>query len=215
MPLKPLRDYLSRYGGIGDWHLQAFRVINNSFSPEKVLYPGSWIHLTPSLVFPRVVYVDLSLNMQRTLSSPDLLHYIEDHAEYQGKPKIKFYQSNYRSNFGEEKASFDLLISLSSGLVSQACAQYLKKGAVLFANNEHYDACMAYADPRLKPIGVFKTAGKYIESEESIQSYFITTKGEPISLEMVDENTKRPPSKAIYKLKRKALFYTFQKIYER
>ena len=61
-------------------------------------------------------------------------------------------------------------------------------GGVLFTNNEHYDASMAYADPDFKLIGVFKTAGKYVESEKSIKSYFITTKGQPITLDMVNEN---------------------------
>ena len=84
-------------------------------------------------------------------------------------------------------------------------------GAVLFASNEHHDASMAYADPRFKLIGVFKTAGKYIESEKNIHSFFITTKGEPITLEMVNENTKRSPSKARHKLKKKAPFYIFQR----
>jgi hypothetical protein len=84
-------------------------------------------------------------------------------------------------------------------------------GGMLFANNEHHDASMAYADRRFKLIGVFKTAGKYVESEESIHSYFITARGEPITLEMVNEDIERPPSKARYKLKKKALFYLFQR----
>ena len=211
MTSKFLSDYLSRYGGTNDWHLQAFRVVNDRFSPRKVLYPGSWIHLTPSLVFSYDVYVDLSSKMHRALSDSDLLQYIQDHAEYQDKPRIEFHQSDYKNSFGEEKASFDLLISLSSDLVSQACGPYLRKGGVLFANNEHYDASMAYADTKLRLIGVFRTAGKYIESKESIHSYFITTKGDPITLEMVNENMRRSPSKARYRLKKKALFYTFQR----
>jgi len=212
MPSKFLSDYLSRYGGVHDWHLQAFQLINDKFSPRKVLYPGSWIHLTPSLVFPNVVYVDSFSNMEKAFNDSDLLHYIEKHSSSQNKPKIKFHQADYKVNFGEE-ANFDLLISLSSGLVSQACGSYLKKrGGVLFTNNEHYDASMAYVDPRFKLVGVFKTAGNYIESEESIHSYFITTKGGPITLEMVNENVERPPSKAKYKLKKKAVFYQFQRI---
>lgn len=211
MPSRFLRDYLSRYGGVNDLHVQAFQLINDKFSPRKVLYPGSWIHLTPSLVFPNIVYVDSFSNMEKAFNDSNLLHYIEKHSSSQNKPKIKFHQADYKGNFGEEKAGFDLLISLSSGLVSQACKPYLKKGGVLFTNNEHYDASMAYTDLRFKLIGVFKTAMNYIESEENIQSYFITTKGQTITLEMVNDNIGRPPSKARYKLKKKALFYTFQR----
>jgi hypothetical protein len=50
---------------------------------------------------------------------------------------------------------------------------------------------MAYVDSRLKLVGVFKTARNYIESEESIHSYFITTKGKPITLEMVNEKLRK------------------------
>lgn len=212
MPPQLLNDYLLRYGGINDWHLQVFRVINNRFSPRKVLYPGSWIHLTPSLVFSYVVYVDLSPKIVRAVNDSSLLQYIEDYKEYQDKPKIKFHQADYQSNLGEEKASFDLLISLNSGLVSQACGVYLKEGGVLLANNEHYDASMAYTDSKYKLIGVFKTVGKYIESEEVIHNYLITTKGDPITLEMVNDNLKKSPSKARHKLKKKVLFYTFQRM---
>jgi len=150
--------------------------------------------------------------MEKAFNNSDLLHYIKKHSSSQNKPKIKFHQADYKGNFGEE-ADFDLLISLSSGLVSQACGSYLNERGLLFTNNKHYDASMAYVDPRFKLVGVFKTAGNYIESEESIHSYFITTKGGPITLEMVNENVERPPSKAKYKLKKKAIFYTFQRMW--
>ena len=207
MPSKFLKDYLSRYGGVHDWHLQAFRVLNNRFSPRRTLYPGSWIHLTPSLVFPYVAYIDLSPK-KITL---DLLQYIEGHAEYQGKPKIVFHQSDYKASFVEEKSSFDLLISLSSGFVSEACSSYLKKGGLLFANNEHYDASMAYVDSKFKAIGVFKNPELLIRSKKEIESYFMTTRGIPITLEMVVENSKKAPSKARHKLKKKSPLYLFQK----
>ena len=70
---------------------------------------------------------------------------------------------------------------------------------------------MAYADPRFRPVGVFKAAEKYIDPEEGIHSYFITTKGAPITLEMVNENIERSPSKARHKLKKEAPFHTFQR----
>jgi hypothetical protein len=211
MPSRFLSDYLSRYGGVRDWHLPAFQLVNDRFSPRKVLYPGSWVHLTPSLVFPYVVYVDSS-NIERAFHDPDLVRYIEKHSTHHGKPEIIFHHADYKSSFGEEKTSFDLLISLSSGLISQSCGSYLKEGGVFFTNDEHYDASLAYTNPGFKLIGVFNTAKNYIESEEIIQSYFITTKGEPISPEMVKENIQRPPSKARYRLKKKALFYTFRRL---
>ena len=211
MTLQPLENYLSNYGGINDWHLQAFLIVSKKFSPRKVLYPGSWIHVTPSLVFPHVVYVDSFSKMERVFNNSELLEYIEEHSQYQIKPKLIFHKSDYRDDFGETKASFDLLISLSSGFVSQACAPYLKKSGLLLANNEHYDASMAYVDPKFKAIGIFKTPELLIQSEKEIESYFLTTKGIPITREKVKENSERPPSKAKHKLKKKAPLYLFQK----
>jgi len=211
MPSKVLNDYLSYYG-TNDWHLPAFHLIKKEFSSKKVLYPGSWIHVTPSLVFSHVVYVDLFSKMEKIFTDSDLLKYIEKHSEYQDKPKIEFHQSDYKAQFGEDKASFDLLISLSSGFVSQACGSYLKKSGLLFVDNEHYDASMAYVDPKFHLVGVFKTVNEYIESQQSIHNFFETTKGHPITLKMVNENSQRSPSKARYKLKKKAVFYVFQRL---
>ena len=211
MPSEFLSAYISRYGGVNDWHRLAFQMVNSKFSPIKVLYPGSWIHLTPSLVFPHVVYVDSFSKMEKAFNDSDLLQYIKGHSRHQDKLRIEFHKADYRNNFGEELTSFDLLISLSSGLISQACGSYLKKGGVLFVNNEHYDASMAYVDPKFKLAGIFKTAEHYIETEEDIHSHFITTKGNPITPDMVKENLKKSPSKARHKLKKKALFYIFQR----
>ena len=211
MSTQPLEHYLSNYGGINDWHLQAFLIISKKFSPRKVLYPGSWIHVTPSLAFPHVVYVDSFSKMEKVFNNSELLEYVEKHTQYRIKPRLVFHQSDYRENFGEKIAGFDLLISLSSGFVSQVCAPYLKKGGSFLANNEHYDASMAYVDPKFKAIGVFKTPKRLIQSEKEIESYFMTTKGIPITLEMVKENSKRSPSKARHKLKKKSPLYLFQK----
>ena len=79
------------------------------------------------------------------------------------------------------------------------------------ANNEHYDASMAYDDPKFKAIGVYKTPERLIRSEKKIESDFMTTKGIPITLEMVEETSKRSPSKARHKLTKKSPRYLFQK----
>jgi hypothetical protein len=209
MPSKALRQYLSNYKGIDDPHLRAFRLLKNKYSVEKVLYPGCWIHLTPSLVFPHVVYVDLFNKMKPMLSDPELLEYIGTNSEIFGKSTIQVHQTDFRNGIDEEKASFDLLISLSSGFVSKYCASYLREKGLLFVNNEHYDATMAYVSKNFFPIGVFTFNGKLIQQTKEIEKYFLTTKDQEITLEMVMENSKKSPSKAKYKLKKKAPFYLF------
>lgn len=70
---------------------------------------------------------------------------------------------------------------------------------------------MAYVDSKFKATGAIKTSKNLILSEKEINSYFITTKGIPITLEMVKENCQRSPSKAKYKLGKKSPLYLFQK----
>jgi len=204
--------YLSTYGGVNDWYLQSFNLLREKFFSKNVLYAGSWIHITPSLVFPRVVYVDMFSKMKQFFTNPEVINYITKNATTKNKPEIVFHQSEYSKDFGEEKNSFDLLISLNSGFVSQACSAYLKKDGLLIANNEHFDATRAYVDPKFKAMGIFKKSNKLIETTNEVETYFINKQGSPITLEMVEENKKRPPSKAKFKLQKKAQLYLFQKI---
>jgi hypothetical protein len=212
MPSKTLEKYLSNYKGTNDLHLRPLKLIKNKYKIERVLYAGSWIHLTPSLVFPYVIYVDSFAEMKSMFSDSELIEYIQTNSETVGKPIIRFYQKDYRKGIKEEKESFDLLISLSSGFVSQYCKSYLKKKGLFFVNNEHYDATMAYVDPSFLLIGVFTHTGRLIEKTERIQEYFLTKRNQTITIEMVRENSENPPSKSKYKLKKKAPFYLFQKM---
>ncbi len=211
MPSKTLEKYLSNYSGINDVHLGAFRLLKEKYQVERVLYPGSWIHLTPSLVFQFVVYVDFVAGITSMFKDSELLGYIEANSEVNGKPIIKLHKADYRVGIKEDKASFDLLISLSGGFVSIYCGLFLRKMGLLFVNNEHYDACMAYVNPDFLPIGVFASNGKLIDDPQKIEEYFLTNKNQVITFEMVKANSKRAPSKAKYKLKKQARFYLFQK----
>ncbi len=211
MPSKALDKFLSNYGGISDPHLNPLKKIKENFEIKQVLYPGSWIHLTPSLIFPFVVYVDFFSKMKSMFNDPKLLQYVVTHSETKTKPKIKFHIVDYREGIPEEKETFDLLISLSGGFVSQYCGSYLKKNGLLFVNNEHYDATKAFVDEEFSPVGVFSANGKLIQQPKTIQKYFLTNKNELITSEMVLENSKKSPSKAKYKLKKKAHFYLFKR----
>jgi len=138
MPSKALEKYLTKYGGISDPHLKVLKLLKNNYEIGRVMHPGSWIHLTPSIIFPYVVYVDNFAKMESMLSDPELLGYIGTNSEIYGEAIIKVHQMDYRGEIPEEKTSFDLLISLSSGFVSQYCGSYLKKNGILFVNNEQF-----------------------------------------------------------------------------
>ena len=212
MPSKQLEKYLSNYGGINDPHLRVLKLIKNNYEIKRVMYPGSWIHLTPSLVFPYVVYVDSFSKLESMTSDPELLEYIGTNSDLYGESTLKFHQTDYRDGIDEEEGSFDLLISLSGGYVSQYCGKYLKKNGILLVNNEHYDATRAFVNKEFSPVGVFISSGKLIQQTKLIQEYFLTKKNEIITSEMVQDNSNKSPSKAKYKLKKKAPFYLFSKV---
>ena len=73
MPSKALEEYLSNYRGISDPILRILKEIKKKYAVNRVLYPGSWIHLTPSLIFNYVVYVDFFSKMESVFSDPELL----------------------------------------------------------------------------------------------------------------------------------------------
>jgi len=81
MPSKALEKYLSNYSGVDDPHLVALRLIKEKFEVYRVLYPGSWVHLTPSLLFSYVVYVDFFAEMESMFGDAELLHYIKTNSE--------------------------------------------------------------------------------------------------------------------------------------
>jgi bifunctional DNase/RNase len=55
----------------------------------------------------------------------------------------------------ERAASFDLLISLYAGFVSEACGWLLRPGGLLLANDSHGDASLAALDPGFELVGAF------------------------------------------------------------
>jgi hypothetical protein len=140
-----------------------FKALNEKYNIESALYPGSFVHITPSFLFPKVVYVDSFKKTQAFFDDEDIYKFINDNKEYKSDSSVTFHKSDYRSDFGEEEESFDLLLSQYAGFISQACKKYLKIGGVLVTNNSHGDASMAYLDPDFELIAVYdkKTNDKY------------------------------------------------------
>ncbi|XHH08359.1 MAG: hypothetical protein ACFCUE_12410 [Candidatus Bathyarchaeia archaeon] len=207
---KIFEKYMVNYKGIDDPFRNTLLVLKNNFQITRVLYPGSWIHLTPSLVFPIVVYVDSLSNIKQMLDDTQLIEYVRKHSEV-SEPCIKVHETDYRQTIDEKEESFDLILSLNSGFVSQYCSKYLKKNGLLLANNSHYDAVKAYTDKENYIVTGIFTNSSTLKAKD-LEAFFLTKKHLPITSEMVIENSKKPPSKAKYQLKKKALYYLFKKI---
>jgi hypothetical protein len=88
-------------------------------------------------------------------------------SELRGTPQpvtIAFHGVDY-AQVPEPVASFDLLISLYAGFVSQACGWLLRRGGLLLANDSHGDASMAALDPSFELVGTF-TRRDHLRTDE-------------------------------------------------
>jgi hypothetical protein len=141
-----------------------------------------------------------------------MMQYIRRHKIYPEEANLECYQEDYHAFESEPDASFDLLISLNAGFISQACKHLLKPGGLLLVNDEHYDASRANVDSDYQLLGIFAGQRHLLETgEQELSNYFRTSKGESLTLGMVEANARRPPSKMPFKLARRADVYLFQR----
>lgn len=208
-----LSAYFRSYkGGLGDFHLPVFRALKKFTSATKLLYPGCHRHITASLVFPHVLYVDNYAKIKSIFSDEKVMAFIRENKEYPMNPEIQFKCKNFESDFGAKAGSFEILMSLSAGIVSKSCGKYLKPGGYLLASDAHYDARMAYVDPRFEFVAVFDDAKSDFDgSDAAKKGHFITESGIAMTEEMVQESIDKPKAKRSFKLQKETLFYIFKK----
>ena len=133
--------------------------------------------------------------------------------DYPKPPEIWSYQQDYRTFTSEPEASFDLLISLNAGLISQACKHFLAPDGLLLVNDEHYDARRAFVDPDYLLIAVFVGENLSTETSEStLAAYFRTARGTPLTRDMVESDAHRPPSRARFKPSKSAPVYLSRRL---
>jgi hypothetical protein len=184
-----------------------FRLLKNQYDISKVVYPGSYIHISPSFIFPYVVYIDSDKNAKRFFKSDSLNEIVKDRKEYPGESTIVFHGKDYREIVEEYQLKFDLLISQYAGLISDACKPYLKPGGYLLVNNSHGDAGMASIDPDYQLIAtIHRRKGKYRLSTTSLENYFIPKKDITVTRELLRERGKG------IGYTRSATLYLFQKL---
>ncbi|MBM7614160.1 hypothetical protein [Alkaliphilus hydrothermalis] len=185
-----------------------FSEMAKQFSIKKAMYPGSYIHITPSFIIPEVIYVDTDKKALKFFKNEkEIINYIESNKIYSDRTIVRFEPKDYWMNLSVSKGYCDLLISQYAGFISQACKKYLKKGGVLLANDSHGDAAMAYVDAEFEFIGVLEYGnGKYNFSNEDLERYFTFKRDRPIDITKVKKLMKGP------RYKHTAEYYIFEKI---
>ena len=176
------KDLLSLYRQYhldrGDDRLGLFRLLAERYPLESALYPGCFVHLTPSLVFPLTTFVDSDRRAGEFFAAEAVWAYIAEYKLYPESAQVKFHPLDYREQLPEPEGRFDLLISQYAGFVSEHCTRYLKVGGLLLANNSHGDASLASLDPRYELAGVFDRRGERFSLKASnLETYLVPKSG--------------------------------------
>jgi hypothetical protein len=162
---------------------EVFTALKEKYDIESVLYPGSFVHITPSFIFPKTIYIDSDKGAISFFNEMVFLNeMVISRKKYPENPTIQFIGQNYNSPLTLVKESFDLLISHYGGIISQPCKKYLKIGGLLLANNSHADAGVTYLDDDFTLIATINCNRKNKISEENLSSYFIPKKKQNITI---------------------------------
>lgn len=165
-----------------------FKELNKQFNISKAFYPGSYVHITPSLVFSNVTYADSYKNTNKFFESASTMEYVNENKEYTEETTIRFFQQDYNKPFKNLTEEFDLAISQYAGFIGQASKPYLKTNGLLVCNNSHGDASMASIDSGYELIAVYrrKTDGQFSISNRNLMTYLIPKNGKkPIKKQLI------------------------------
>ena len=180
--------YHKHYVDKGFERLDLFQQLAERYSIESALYPGSFVHITPSLVYPVTTYVETDARAKAFFADPAVYAFIEEHKTYDREPEVTFHAADYRNHFGELETRYDLLISQYAGFVSQPCKRYLKIGGLLLANNSHGDASMASIDEDYVLVAIVHCrGGEHRLSEHDLDAYLIPKAHIAITREYLEE----------------------------
>jgi hypothetical protein len=186
-----LQAYKKYYTDRNNEQVDLFRLLKNEYGISNAIYPGSYVQISPSFIYPYVVYIDSDKSAIRFFQSESLVDYIEECKEYPEDPEIVFHGIDYKNCLDEYKSRFDLLISQYAGFISGVCKPYLRNGGYLLVNNSHGDAGMASIDRDYKLIAtVHRPSGKYRLSTTSLEEYFIPKKDISVTRELLLEREK-------------------------
>jgi len=185
-------DIYKRYYIDRDYEqIDLYRLLKKKYDIENVIYPGSYVQISPAFIFPTAVFVDSDKTANKFFSDENIISYILDRKEYTVNPDISFYAQDYTVLIPDLNGQFDLMISQYAGFISDSCKNYLKVNGYLLVNNSHGDAGLASLDKDYELIAtVKKINGKYRLSFSKLDEYFIPKKNIFVSKELLFKTRK-------------------------
>ena len=170
-----------------DERLGLFESVRAEFGVARGLYPGCFVHVTPSFVIPEMYYVDSDRNANTFFSDGTAKELVERNRVYDESSFLEFHFQDYRKRIPMDDGSVELLISQYAGLVSENCKTYLARGGYLIANNSHGDAGLASCDREFRLVAVVnRRDDRWSLDTRNLSDYFIpksrTVPAEPSEL---------------------------------
>lgn len=182
---------------------ELYKAVARKYGIHSALYPGSHIDIAPSLVIPKVTYVDNFRGAIQFFKDLDSIRdYIGENKDYEGESEVVFKGEDYTEDLDLEPV--DLIISQYAGFVGQATKKYLKAGGILLCNDSHGDATLATYDEDFEFIGVVSDGNRIID--KGLDAYFRLSGDMEVDVAKVRGAMKGP------KYSKKAENYLFQKI---
>jgi SAM-dependent methyltransferase len=180
--IKEYQDYINKIGN----RKELYRIVADEYDIKIAIYPGSHIDIAPSMVIPKVIYIDNFKGAIKFFKHLDSIkEYIEKNKEYSAPAEIKFLGQDYNQPLDIEKV--DLIISQYAGFVGQAAKDSLKIGGILLCNDSHGDASLAKLDQDYKLIAVIEN-NKI--KKDNLEEYFKLANGKPVDIKQVKEKMK-------------------------
>ena len=165
------------------WRL--FQAVSTAVPAQKVLYPGSYVDVAPSFVFGDVTYSDMDKRAAMFFADEKGVQQII--SEHNGglDTKMCFVPGDYNTLTLKEQ-SFDLLVSLYAGFISEPCGKFLRIGGTLLVNPSHGDAALAALDERFDLVGVVTSSkGNYKISNRNLETYMIPKKPQSLTRDSI------------------------------
>jgi len=183
-----------------------FAALVDTWPIERVLYPGSYVDLSPSTACRSVTYVDTDRRAERFFADRDLLR-----AELAGSTRpgagveVAFLPDDFTQPLSVPDHSMDLLVSLFAGPVVEHCRRYLRPGGWILANTSHGDASLAALDPSLLLVAaVHHRDGRYRLVTHGLEQYLVPKRPEAADPDLIRSTGRGIP------YTRTAFAYVFQ-----
>ena len=78
-----------------DERKQLFMNLSQKYQPSKGLYPGSFVHITPSFFIQDMTYIDMDRRMTTFFKDKHLSSFLQANKRYTETPIVNWYNADY------------------------------------------------------------------------------------------------------------------------